>query len=357
MSEMREDFAAAIEELDVEEDLEVTPQEIEVYDADDTSVADTVDNEEDTESGGEAETPTSAEEVKADSSDSDLPDGTADKPVSHKAPAGWAPKEREQWSKVPANLQERILGREQEMADTMANTKEARSLQTAFQQMGQSYAPLMSAEGFSHPMEAMEAAFGTMTNLRMGTPQQKASEIARIINQYGVDIETLDNALVNGGGGQQQQQQQGYPQNQQFEQMLDQRMAPVNQLMQTVQDAQEHQQQQKMNQASNEVAQFAQKNEFLADVREDMADIIELAGKRGVNLNLQTAYDRATAAHPEIANVMMQRRSDAQLKGRQNSLAGKRNAGSSLSGRRAGSGGGNSSASLRDAISAAFDRD
>lgn len=358
---MREDFNAAIDSHDASEELEETQQEVLTEDVSDTGVVDTAEVDGETEvieeSVGDAETPTSAEEVTAEPADSDLQAvaevEAEEKPATEslKAPAGWGPKEREQWSKVPPALQARITEREREMADTMAHTKEARDLQQAFQQMGQSYAPLMASEGFNHPMEAMQAAFGTMTNLRMGTPQQKAQEIARIVGQYGVDIEALDSALV---GAEMPQQQQANPHNAQLEQMLDQRMGPVNQLMETVQQAQQQQQQAKLTEANNQVAQFAQKNEFLPDVREDMADIIELAAKRGVELPLQVAYDRAVAAHPEISQIVAQRASDAQIKGQQQSIQQKRAAASSVSGRQTGTGGGGPM-SLRDQIADAFD--
>jgi len=70
---------------------------------------------------------------------------------------------------------------------------------------------------------------------------------------------------------------------------------------------------------------------------------------------LQQAYDRACNAHPEIANVIMQRREQDQIKGNQSSLQAKRSAASSISGRKSGSGGSSGGLSLRDTLAQAYD--
>jgi len=365
MGDIREALNESIDTIDAGSSLEETPQEV-ITDAvegeQDTSAAIEGDQDNtDPEKEGSAESEgdvTSAEQSAEGAAAPHLQDGTDDQEQdtsknSIKAPVNWGPQEREQWSKIPRPLQEKIMSREKEMADSMANTKEARQTHEQLSSISQSFAPIMAAEGFSTPMEAMQAAFGVMTTMRMGTPQQKAQEIARLIGQYGVDIESLDNVLVAGPQG--QAPAAADPQTAALERMLNERLAPVNNLMQQAQQAQQLQQQQRVNQANGEIAKFAEKHEFLADVREDMADIIELASKRGVNVSLEDAYKRACAAHPEISNVISQRERDAQIKGNQQTLDQKRAAASSISGRQLGTGGGGGELSLRDQLNAAFD--
>jgi len=132
-------------------------------------------------------------------------------------------------------------------------------------------------------------------------------------------------------------------------------MAPMTQFMQTIEQAQQAKIGEGRQQANSAVMEFSKTAEFLPDVREDMADIIDLAAKRGVNLSMQQAYDRACAAHPEIANVMSERKRAEAITGGQQVLASKRNAASSISGRKTGQGGGGSALSMRDSIAAAFD--
>jgi len=348
--DMREALNAAIEETNTAEDLEETQQVVESYDEE---TSESEDDTEENKSGAvdAAEQSTSAEARNDAEADPDPTKESEKAPTdSLKAPAGWSPKERESWSKIPRNLQESIISREKAMADTMAGTKQARQIQDHFQRLSQSYAPVLAAEGVSHPMQAVESLFQTVSKLRMGTPQQKAQEAARIISAYGVDIQALDDALV--GNPQPSRQQNGDPR---IDSLLEQKLAPFNEFMQTVQQLQERQKTEGLQQAQNEVANFAATHEFLGDVREDMADIIDLAAKRGVQLTMEQAYDRACAAHPEISNVITQRKSDEALLSTRQTLDSKRSAASSLSGRQTGAGGRAGGMSLRDSLAAAFD--
>lgn len=79
--------------------------------------------------------------------------------------------------------------------------------------------------------------------------------------------------------------------------------------MQATQQAQQQAQQRVTETANNEVDAFSKdaKNEFYRDVREDMADLLDLAAKRGYEMTLKDAYDRACAARPDIAGVIAAR--------------------------------------------------
>jgi hypothetical protein len=265
---------------------------------------------------------------------------------SLKAPVDWSPKEREDWSKIPRHLQEKIINREKQMAEGMAGTGEARQTHQHLQQLAQSYAPVLAAEGVSTPMQAVEGLFKTVASLRMGTPQDKATEMARLIQHYGVDIQALDSVLA----GQAPQNSQSS----QLDQILEQKLAPVNQLMAQMNQYQVQQKQQVQQSATQSVATFAQDHEFLKDVRNDMADLIEMAAKQGRELSLQEANDRACALHPEIQDVINQRKQQEALMGNGQALAAKHNAASSITGKRSGTPGAEAM-SLRDSIANAWD--
>ena len=351
MGDMRDDFDAAIDELDAGEGLEETPQVVETVDE---VPADLGDEATDALEGEADDKPADDDKPAPKAAKDDKPakdaeaaaDATADKD-SAKAPVDWSPKERESWSKIPRHLQEKILTREKEMAETIAGTGEARKLQNHFQQLSQAYAPVLAAEGVQHPMQAVESLFKTVAQLRMGSPVQKAEEVARLIQYYGIDINALDNVLVG--------QPVGDPQQNQLEQMLEQKLAPMNQFMNQIGQAQQTQQQQGHDQAIDEVKQFAEKAEFLDVLRNDMADIIDLAAKRGEQLDLQTAYKRACAGNSEISEILEKRASDARIMGNNNNLAAKRNAASSISGSQIGTGGGGGAMSLREQLMASVD--
>jgi hypothetical protein len=95
--------------------------------------------------------------------------------------------------------------------------------------------------------------------------------------------------------------------NQQMQQMIDQRMQPVNQMMNQLAGMQQNKVQEQHNGANQQIGEFAQNAEFINDVRYDMADLMDLASKRGQNLSLQDAYDKACSVHPQVSGVLQKR--------------------------------------------------
>ena len=141
----------------------------------------------------------------------------------------------------------------------------------------------------------------------MGTPAEKAQLVAGIVKQYGIDIEMLDSALAG-------QAPRVDPQQAAIEQVLQQKLAPVQQMLTQFQQAQLAQQQAAAQSAQNEVAEFLSKAEFAEDVREDMADLMEAASRRGQNLSLVDAYKKACLMNDNVRAVIAQR---AQAQGAQ----------------------------------------
>jgi hypothetical protein len=346
MGDLREDLNAALESHDTEdENTQGTPAGLE---AESNSDQETISDETPTDvPTSQSDSDTSTPPVENEASSSAIADKADTSNNSLKAPLNWSPQQREEWSKIPRHLQEKIISREKEMDQAVAGTAEARKTHEYLAQLGQQYAPVLAAEGINNPIEAVEGLFRSVAALRMGSPVQKAEMLAHLVKTYGVDIRALDDALV---GVQPQETQQN-----QFEALIDQKMQPINQLMQQLNMLQQQGQQQTRAQADQEVAQFAQSAEFLNDVRNDMADLIDLANKQGRSLSLQEAYDRACAIHPEISKVMEQRRQTEAITGGNQRIAQKKMAASSLNGRQVGTGGGVESLSIRDQLNAAWD--
>ena len=356
MSTMRDDFEEAFADADLPE--EPTVQEV-LNDDGETSQEDAT-GDTAGEGGGEGESEPSPEspaepDTPADiaangSAEGEAPEGVAPaSETSVKAPIDWTPKQREDWSKIPKHLQEKVISREKEMAATMQETAVARQTHQQMSQLAQTYGSVLGADGYKNPMDAVAGTFQAISKLRMGSESSKAQAMAELIQHYGIDINALDSALVGSAPD------QGTQQNQQLEQMIEQRMAPVNQYMQQQHQQQQFQQQQQKQEADTAVIGFSQNAEFINDVRGDMADLLDMAAKRGTSLTLQQAYDKACAIHPEISQVVQQRQQQQQLMGNNNTIAGKRNAASSISGRKGGLPAGNSNMSMRDQISASWD--
>lgn len=233
------------------------------------------------------------------------------------APIGWSPEAREGWAAIPKATKDQILQRERDIEQNMANTNLARQESQVLNQIASKYGAVMAAEGVTNHFQAIDGMFQTAAKLRMGSPEAKADQIRRMIQTYGVDVELLDSMLVG-------EQPQNNP-NAQVSQMIDQRMAPVNQMMQQLAGMQQIKQNEQHAGANAQVGQFAQTAEFINDVRYDMADLMDLATKRGQSLSLQEAYDRACSVHPQVSAVLAKRQE-------QESLITKQKAGLSING-------------------------
>lgn len=343
----------------VSEDIGDTLDEAESSLSDDISAAweGSVDSDDstdgDTDGGGSpavSEEPV-AGDVQADGGEREGEQSVATEAPGGKPPLDWTPELREHWGALPDGVKNQIAAREAQMAQAMEGTAQARQIAQDFTGVANQYGSVMAAEGVKNPVQMFDNVMRTVSELRMGSPQQKAVRAAQLIKTYGIDLETLDGVLTA--------ELQGEPvpqsQNDQFTQMLDQRLAPVNQMMQQLAGMQQQKQVGAQQNAMAEVDKFAQNAEFLGDVRHDVADLMDLATRQGREMPLQEAYDKACAMNPQIAGVLEQRAAQEKLVANQQSIAGKRNAGSSLAPGNPRGHNTTPTGSLYDAISSAWD--
>lgn len=326
---MRDDFEAAIADVDdgvEEETLEVvsedTPEPVQEA-AEETS-----------------------EEVPDEPTEE--PQAAAEEPPAEapatRPPVGWSPTNKQKWSELPKEIQEAVNAREREVDGIFRETAEARRTHDQFKQLTNSYAPVFAAEGVQDPMQGIQGLVSITAELQNGSPAQKAQRIAAFVKHYNVPIDLLDSALA----GEETQD----PQATQFQQMLDQRLAPVNQLMTQLQQSQAQQQEQVYASANQSIAEFGAdpKNEFFDDVRMVMADFMDIARQNNQSMSIQEAYDRACAINPEISGIIASKRTQEMAQSNAATAQKKRNAGSSITGRRQGVSAGNEDLSMRELI-------
>jgi hypothetical protein len=287
----------------------------------------------------EEETYEEAEAAPAEETAVDAPQAT------EKPPLDWGVEVREEWKNLPDSVKQHLHTRDQHVNTMLRDGADNRKMGEGLNSIASGYKAIMDAEGVSNPLQAVDGLFKSVATLRMGTQAEKAAKIAQFVQTYGVDINALDNALV------------GNPVSEAdpMEAMIDQRMAPVNQLLEQMNQNSQYQTQQQQQQTNANIAEFAQTAEFLEDVRDDMADLLEGASRRNVKMSLQQAYDKACAINPEISNVMSTRSANEKLLGSQNSIAAKKRAASSINGISGGQANSNSSGGLRGALMSAFD--
>lgn len=242
---------------------------------------------------------------------------------SVKPPVSWTPANREQWAKLPAEIQQQVAKREQDFNNYIQKNAQAVKEAETFRQATDPYKQFFAAEGVT-PQQATANLMQTAAGLRVGTPQQKAAIVREIITNFGVDIEMLDTMLAG-------QQVASTGQDTHLQQLLQQQLAPVQQFMTDIQRRQQEAQQQTQAQMQQEVEQFAQSHDFFEDLRHSMADITEMYQRNyGKQLTLEEAYQKAADLHPEIGPIMQQRA--AAQKAPPSNLQAKKNAASSIGG-------------------------
>lgn len=225
---------------------------------------------------------------------------------AERPPASWKPEVREHWNALPETVRAEIARREVEVQRTLQETAEARRTAESVMKTIAPYEAFIKAEN-SNPLQAIDNLFSTAARLRTGTAPELAQMMAGLVQQFGIGrfgnnfIEQLDAALA----GQPARQAAGAAP--EIQQVIQQQLAPVQQFMTQFQQMQAQQQARVQEQAASEVESFLSKAEFGNDVREDMADILEAAQRRGQNLTLQEAYSKAVRMNDQIMKVLAQR--------------------------------------------------
>lgn len=273
--------------------------------------------------------------------------------VTDKAPVSWKPAQRELWASLPAEVRAEINRRERQIQETLTQTDNVRKFANDFAQIVQPYSHLIAQAG-STPLRAVDSMMRTAAVLTTGSQEQKAQTLVNLIAQYGVDIPTLDKVLSGvvkdgkvQGATPQQEQPPAWAR-------------PMFEFMSTVQQQRMAAQQAAAAEAQQAVESFSEKP-FFEDLREEMADLIEVAARRGRAMTMEEAYERAVQANPEIRAIVQQRQAAAKARNPVSeaaaTLARARKAASTVASAPAGESAGTVSAAKtrREAIAAAWE--
>ena len=331
---LREALEASFEEHEEEEvvEEEVPEEEPASEEESDNGEPDGQESEEQEQSQDEEETSGESREEEGDS-----------------VPGSWKPEARESWKDIPKSARAEIHRRERELHDVMQRSSEYKDVAERFTATVTPFTHLMQAEGATDPFAAIEGLCRTTSALRFGTPREKAQRVAGLISHYGVDLEELDGLLAATISGDE-------PEQNKLDQLLQERLAPVNEFMGRMQSNMDAYQDRTQQSYQDEITAFQNnpKNEFFNDVRNDVADLLELAAGRGQQLSLQEAYDKACLMSPEVSKVMSTRK-QITTEGAKANLRKKRAASSSVggSGQAAGAA---STGSIREALMTAWDQ-
>jgi hypothetical protein len=215
-------------------------------------------------------------------------------PAKLVAPTSWKPLAREKWAAVPPEIQQEVHRRERDVALAIHKATELEKTATNYQTTLAPFEPIFRAEGVD-VTTGLRNLLPAIAGLQTGTPARKAQIAATIIKAYGVPIDALDSFLA----GQSVSDTTDPP--------VDPRQWIEQAKQELAQQIQEAAQQQAIAHESVNVAKFSESAEFINDVRDTMADLLEVASRRGLDLSLEDAYHRACMMDPEIAKVLRQR--------------------------------------------------
>jgi hypothetical protein len=207
-------------------------------------------------------------------------------PRIDRAPQSWRGESKKVWNELPLNVRQEVVRRERETTRVMQEAAQARHQISGLQEV---FAPHMDRINSVYGGDAMTAVTNLLAVERQlfnGTPVAKAQLIANMVKQFGIDIIALDAALAGQPAPEAVQQQSA------LERMLEQKLAPVQQFIQTQQQREQQVRQQTEQQALITIESMSQDQRFpyFEEVRNDMADLIETRARRGEALSLEDAY-------------------------------------------------------------------
>lgn len=250
-----------------------------------------------------ADAPTAPE--KPSTTEPEASRSKADRP-----PATWKGAAKADWDKLPPTAKQEIHRRERMADSAIASSETARRFQQKFVESVQPFMARIQANGYDNPIDAAHQMFKMDYMLSTAPMPQRAKAMAQLIKDYGVDLTALDEALVGGGAVVD-------PVEARIHQLVEQRLAPVQQLMKQQQEHQRAIEIAETNEVRTTVQQMEQDTTnypYFEDVREDMADLIEIQSKRGVYLSPAEAYTRAVAMNPDLSSRVQAQLSQQQAR-------------------------------------------
>lgn len=221
-----------------------------------------------------------------------------------KPPQAWKPEARELWPQVPPRVQQEIARWNTALGRALHESEGARQFQGKFDELIAPYRMLLQQEG-PDPLVPYQNYLKVLTELRTGTAHNKAASFANLVQHFGIDVSLLDAALAAVLHGGAQPRAPAAPQGEgEF------RDPRVDTLLQRLQETESQSNAAQSREVATELQEFERSAEFYEDLREDMADILELATKRGQQMSLKDAYDRACKINQDVANILSQRELD-----------------------------------------------
>lgn len=220
-----------------------------------------------------------------------------------KAPLGWGVQRDTLWAKTPPDVRAAIDKREREIQHGMSQAGTVRKIAEEYHQVIMPFENIIKHMNTT-PREAITNVMQTATALIVGTQEQKCAVLTEMIQRYGVDVVAFDKvltaALQKGDGKLAYIGGNPAPNTQ----PLDPRLKPLFAMEERLRNS-EIQRQEGLKREAAEIVTKLQDKPYFDDVRDDMADIMEISAKRGYVMTVEEAYTKATQLHPEVSKLIV----------------------------------------------------
>lgn len=246
-----------------------------------------------------------------------------------KAPLGWGVTRDALWAKTPAEVRQAISKRELEIQRGMSRAGNIEKVANEYVDTIKPFEAIIKSMNTT-PREAIRNVMTTASALITGPQNVKAAVLVEMIQNYGVDLPTLDAALSAALAGKPTPGSAPQPVAAMDPRIM-QQLQPLFALQERL-TQQEGQKQEKMQADAVEAINSISNKPHFEDLKEDMADIMEMAAKRGQLMNIQQAYDKAAQLHPEVSKIVSQQRKATDVSAAASTLARSRRAASTVSG-------------------------
>jgi hypothetical protein len=221
-------------------------------------------------------------------------------------PVSWKGEAKKVWTDLPVHVRQEVMRREMQTERILRDSSLDRRKVQEITQVLTPHMDRIAANYQGNPLMAINNLLETERVLNVGTPMNKAQMVADIIKQFNIDIGTLDSLLAGSPVSEQVRQQSD------VEKLLDQRLAPVMSYFQQQQAERQRiiqESEQRVVQTVEQMAVDHVNYPYFSEVREDMADIIEMGAKRNIDVSLQEAYNRAVRMNGHTAQAVETRQS------------------------------------------------
>lgn len=235
------------------------------------------------------ETKTIEEVVEKTGTEEKPVDKTVSDPRIDRAPASWKGEAKKLWAELPLTARQEVIRRERDTSRVLQESAGDRQKVADIQQVLAPHMDRIREIHQGNPLAAINNLLGIERTLISGDTASKAQMVANMINHFKIDISLLDSLLSGQAPSPASAQQTS------IEQLLEKRLAPVMSFVQQQQEFQRQQMEQNQQSAATTVEQMSTDPSYpyFDEVRDDMADIIEMSAKRGVTVTLPEAYEKA----------------------------------------------------------------